>query len=381
MFRIVAGMLVGLALLSACGGQAEATHTPIPALVGQKADFDQSLIDQATHMLYVADVALKSVDVFDAGQPKPRLVTSIAVGGNAKGLTIARDLKKVFAGLSGGRLAVIDADPASAHYGSLLTNITFPFKGTVDLVEYDPDQHLVWAASSEDHSLSYVDVIRNRWLGKITLDKGLEQPRYNPADRMVYLDNADANLIYRIDPRQRTVVQEWPIGVPCSPAGMAINPKTSEAMLGCNGKDVARTVVFNLREGRYIRSFTEVASADQVIFDEKAGRFLVAGVGTGHSAIGIYSASPIKFLNLIPTRASTRSVAYDEASKRVYTPVARHGQEGVSSFPLPEPAPEPNPLLIPLAFLLVLVGIGLVIWYFGRKRARARRLAGRPDFS
>ncbi len=379
MFRLLATLLVGLFLLVGCGSGA--THISIPALEGKKADFDQSLIDQSTHRLYVADVALKSVDVFDATKPEPHFIRSIGVGSGSKGLALASDLKKVFAGLSSGRLAVIDGDPGSAHYGTLLTTIRFPFTGALDLIEYDPEQHLVWAASSADHSLSYVDVVRNRWLGKITLAKGLEQPRYNPADRMLYLDNGDANVIYKIDPRQRTVVSTWPVGVACTPTGMAINPKTGEAMLGCSSKDVARTVVFNVTQGRFIRSYTEVSAADQVIFDEKAGRFLVAGLGSGKSSVGVYAASPIKFLNVITTSASTRSVAYDEANRTVYTPVAKHGQEGVSSFPLPDPAPEPNPLLVPLVCLVALVGFGLVIWYVGRRRARARELAGRPAFS
>lgn len=374
-------MVAGLFLMTGCGGADGATHTAIPALSGKKADFDQSLIDQATHRLYIADVALQSIDVFDVSQPPARYVNSVAIGGEAKGLALARDLKEVFAGVSGGRLAVLDADPGSAHYGTLLTMIKFPFSSTVDLVEYDPEQHLVWAASGSDHSVSYVDVIRNRWLGKITLDQGLEQPRWNPADHMLYLDSGDANVIYRIDPRQHTMLKRWPIGVDCIPSGMAINPKTGEAMLGCAKADAARTIVFDINRGRLLRSYTEVSAADQIIFDESAARFLVAGLGSGRSTIGVYAGAPIKFLNIVTTSAGTRSVAYDESTRRLYTPVSRHGQEGVSGFALPEPAPDPNPLLVPLVCLVALVGFGGVVWYFGRKRARARKLAGRPLFS
>lgn len=381
MLRVLAGLLVGLFLVTACGGSDGATHTPIPALSGKKADFDQSLIDQATHRLYVADVALNSVDVFDVTQPQARLVDSVAIGGGAKGLALAKDLKKVFAGMSGGRLAVIDGDPGSAHFGTLLTTIKFPFTSTIDLIEYDPEQHLVWAASGSDQSLSYVDVIRNRWLGKINLDKGLEQPRWDAADRMLYLDSGDANVIYRIDPRQHAVLNTWPIGIDCIPSGMAINPKSGEAMLGCAKADAARTLVFDINRGRLLRSYTEVSSADQVIFDEAAGRFLVAGFGSGRSTIGVYAAAPVKFLNIVTTNAGTRSVAYDESSHRLFTPVSRHGQEGVSSFLLPDAAPDPDPLLVPLICLAALVGFGGVVWYFGRKRARARKLAGRPLFS
>ena len=38
-------------------------------------------------------------------------------------------------------------------------------------------------------------------------------------------------------------------------------------------------------------------------------------------------------------------------------------------------------LVYPLIYLLILVAVGVLVWYYGQKRARARRLAGRPLYS
>jgi imidazoleglycerol phosphate synthase cyclase subunit len=84
---------------------------------------------------------------------------------------------------------------------------------------------LLWAAAADDGMLFKVDAIRNLVVGRLTLLPGLEQPRYDATEKAVFLPDQGKNLIYKIDPARLAVVAQWNIGVPCAPAGMAIDAK------------------------------------------------------------------------------------------------------------------------------------------------------------
>ncbi len=51
---------------------------------------------------------------------------------------------------------------------------------------------------------------------------GLEQPRYNPADGMVYLTSSGQNAILQFDPTGDVFVKTFAIGTKCDPNGIAI---------------------------------------------------------------------------------------------------------------------------------------------------------------
>ena len=81
------------------------------------------------------------------------------------------------------------------------------------------------------------------------------------------------------------------------------------------------------------------------------------------------------------TTSDSRAVAYDSAVKLVYTPSRHPGSVGLLSFPVPKAEAQLPSFLTPLLYLLILLSVGLVVWYYGARRARARRLAGRPGYS
>lgn len=374
---ILAACLLG----AACGTPGGLAHTEIPPLAGHPGSFDQATIDQAAEKLYLADGTLGAVDVFDVSQARPRYVTSIKVGHAPHGMALAPDLHKLFVGLDGGGVAVLEADPAARGVNTVLATIATSAKKNVDLVDYDPAAHVLWAASSDDGILTRIDAIRNLATSHMNLAAGLEQPRFNSGDHLLYLPNQARNVLYRINPDKLQVVQEWSLGVRCSPTGLGIDPKRQVAMLGCVDPGIAYTLEWNLAAGRVIRTFTEVANADQVVYDQASDLYLVAGSSNGTTSAGFFGGSPVAYRSSKLTHADTKAVAMDERSKVVYVPAAHPGDVGLISFALPPREVAAPPLLAPLLYLLPLVVVGLVVRYFGRKRERERRLAGRPQFS
>lgn len=381
MFRSLGGILVACLLGAACGTPGGLVHTAIPPLAGQRGSFDQATIDQAAEKLYLADGTLGAVDVFDVSQSPPRFITSVRLGHAPHGMALAPDLHKLFVGLDGGGVAVLEADPGARGVNTVLATIATSAKKNVDLVDYQPGAHVLWAASSDDGILTRIDAIRNLATGHMNLVAGLEQPRFNPADHLLYLPNQARNLLYQINPDKLEVAREWSLGVRCSPTGLGIDPRRQVAMLGCVDPGIAYTLEWNLATGRMIRTFTQVANADQVVYDPASDLYLVAGSSNGTTAVGFFGGSPAAYRSSKLTHADTKAVAMDDRTKVVYTPGAHPGEVGLISFALPPADVAAPPYLAPLLYLLPLVVVGFVVWYFGRKRERERRLAGRPQFS
>jgi DNA-binding beta-propeller fold protein YncE len=379
--RAFGAFLAGCLLLAACGTPAGLRHSEIPPLNGQKAAFDQATIDQATHRLYLADATLKSVDVFDVSGGQPHFLRSVKLGHAPHGLAVASDLHKVFVGIDGGAVAVIEGDPAAKNVNTVLATIRTSATKNVDLVDYDPTGHLLWAASSDDGILTRIDAIRNLALTQLNLPAGLEQPRYDSVDRFLYLPNMTKNLLYQIDAVNPAVVKQWDLGVPCGPTGMGIDAKRKVALLGCSDSSIAYTLEWDLAAGRLVRTFAQVGPADQVVYDLAYDVYLVAGASSGVTAIGFFGGAPVAYQSLKLTHADTRAAALDDASRVVFTPDAHTGETGLLSFALPAKETQAPPLLAPLLYLLPLVLVGLAVWYFGRRRQRQRRLSGRPMYS
>lgn len=365
----------------ACGTANQVTRTDIPPLGGAPATYDQSLIDPSGHRLYIADETDLGVDVFDVSQPQPRYLTTVKTGGAPKGLAAAPDLHKVFAGLNGGAVAVIEADPTSPRVDTLLTKIQTTAKTNVDLIEYDPVDRLLIAASGDDGLLTEIDAIRDVPVGHLSLPLGLEQPRYNRADRLVYLTSMKKNELYAIDLRQLKVVHTWPVGVPCGATGLAIDSSGSQAVIGCTDPKVAYSLVWSIHDARVTQTLTELADVDQAIYDPTAKRFFLAGAYSGKSAVGVYTDNPIQFQSVKITTSDSRAVAYDPARAILYTPGRHPGYVGLLSFSVPAAEARLPSVITALAYLLILLAVGVAVWYFGRKRAKARRVAGRPIYS
>jgi YVTN family beta-propeller protein len=381
MFRLGVLLAAACFALLACGTADQITRTDIPPLGGAPASYDQTLLDPSSHRLYIADGSDLGIDVFDVSTPKPRYLTTVKLGKVPKGLAVAPDLHKVFAGLDGGAVAVIEADPSSPRVDTLLTKVQTTAKTNVDLIEYDPVDRLVIAASGDDGLLTSIDAIRNVPVKHTSMPLGLEQPRFYPADKRIYLTNLIKNEVYAIDPRTLKVLNTWPVGVPCGATGFAIDPSDGQAVIGCTDPGVAYSLAWSLRDGKVTQTLTEVSDVDQAIYDPTAKKFFLAGSYSGKSAVGTYKANPLEYQAVKITNSDSRAVAYDPANKLLYTPGRNPGAVGLLSFPVPRGEAQLPSYVTPLIYALILLVVGVAVWYFGRRRAQARRLAGRPLYS
>ena len=101
----------------------ELKYTAVPE-AGAIKFVDTIEIDQEGHRLYAGDNWSGGVDVFDISSPDARFLKTIRIRGTFYGVCVAKDLNRVFVGLSGSRVAAIDIDPNSATADTVIASIT-----------------------------------------------------------------------------------------------------------------------------------------------------------------------------------------------------------------------------------------------------------------
>src|SRR5438067_2411997 len=124
-------------------------------------------IDQEAHRLYAGDNWAGGVDVFDISTPDAKYLKTIKTRGGFFGIAVAKDLRKVFVGLGGGTLGVIDIDPRSTAVDTFVARVDLGAKGSADLIEYVPSVGKVYAGMHGDKFVGVVDAGTHAVVAKI----------------------------------------------------------------------------------------------------------------------------------------------------------------------------------------------------------------------
>jgi DNA-binding beta-propeller fold protein YncE len=313
------------------------TLTPVPEAAIAK--FCDTLdIDHDRHILYLGNNWSGGVDVFDISSAQPSYSRTIKIRGRIYGIAVATNVGKVYVGVSGSVVAVIDINPQSDKANTVIARIDTGGTDITDLVDYDPLNKKLYAANHFEGFMVCIDATRDVVVGRVEgLGSGLEQPRFNPVDGMVYLTDNVNNVLHQIDPVSNQVVKTFEIADECYPCGMAINPGTNRALLACSNREHPHTVIWDLNEQRIDSVIEESGCGDGAIYDPTIDRFFFAAAGfAGGPVMGIFGGEPVRFLTNVPTAKGASWVAYDRRNRLVYAPVIEDGRPALSSFPLPE---------------------------------------------
>ena len=354
-------LAVGAALLSACGDSSVAINsTAIPAATGKTASIDVVEIDQAAHLLYVADRTDQGVDVFDIASPRARYLQTIAMPASPNGLAIAPELGRLFVGTSNGSVVIVNISTSSTAFGSVISLVKSGGH-SVDLLDYGAARQRVYAANSGEGKLVSIDASTGAVMATYTLGAvRLEQPRFDPADGMLYVTSPDADTLYRIDPSAGLLKDKFTLGG-CKPVGLAINPTTNKALMACH----KYTLAFDLGAGKLIGTFP-LGNSDIVTYDSNVDRFFVASLPHAQTpgSVGIFGGNPISYISSAVTNISGNSAVYDETNRVVYTPDVKAKKASLAGFAIPVP---PSGWLAFLSvawpYALILV-VGLLLFTF-----------------
>lgn len=302
-----------------------------------QAKFCDSLdIDQDAHLLYAGDNWSGGVDVFDIAGPEPKYLRTIGVRGRMFGLAVAPNLGKLFVGVSGSTVAAIELSSGGRSPGSEVVQIDTGGENHVDLIEYDPARARIYAANRFDRFLTVIDATTNQIVGRVSgLGRGLEQPRLNPSDGMVYLTDNKDNCLFQIDPEAGKLLRTFEIADPCYPNGLAINPKTNQALLGCSNRENPHTVFWDLTKQEIGTVVGGCGCGDGAIYDPTVDRFFFAAAGFNRGpVISIFAGDPVQLLSNVPSAQGAGWVGYDRTNNRVYAPAIVDAKPALLNFAL-----------------------------------------------
>lgn len=298
-------------------------------------------IDQEAHRLYMGDNWSGGIDVFDISSPMPKYVQTIrstAMRPTYYGLCVAKDLNKLFVAHGTSMVSVIDIGPTSAPSDNVVVTLNTGGRMQADLIDYDPVHKKVYVANRNEGFMTSIDAVNNKIAAKIEgLGGALEQPRFNPADGMVYLVSNSDNVIHQIHPMTDQLVHTFDIGDECNPNGLAINPETNQALLACNNKKRPHTIIWDFKKQKVASVIEECGCGDGAVYDPVADRFFFAASGFPSGPVmGIFGGDPVGFRANVPTQAGASWVAFDQTHKLVYAPAIQDGKPALISFPLPD---------------------------------------------
>jgi WD40 repeat protein len=296
-------------------------------------------IDQDAHRLYQGDNWAGGIDVFDLRTKAAAYLKTIRIrSGGIYGVCVAKNVDKVFAGLQGSAVAVIDIDPASKTFDSVVARIEIGGRGTADLIDYDPVPRKIFIASHADGYFISIDATTNTIVTRLEgLGTELEQPRFNRGDGLVYLAGRDENAIHIIDPATDRLIATHQLDDPCRPNGLAIDPERGMILLVSSNAEKPHTVIWDISTRKIAARFDESGRGDGAIYVAKIGRFLAAHSGfPAGPVVGVFGGSPVRFLGNIPTTRGASWVSYDETNDVVYTPGYLDGRPALMGFALPQ---------------------------------------------
>jgi len=327
-----------LAVLPANTTNVTLVKVEIPPIKGKTASIDIIEIDQAAHMMYVTDRTDNGLDIFDVSTPTAKYLKTIDLGSGPNGVTVAVNVKKVFVTTNDSNVSIIDIDPASAKFNTVIAKLNTGGKGRADETDYDSVDKKLYAANSDDGIVTVIDAVTNTIIKKFeNMGEGLEQPRYNPADGMMYLTSSGQNALFQFDPTKDVLVKKFDVGVPCDPNGLGINPTTNQALLGCSNKKTQQGVAWDLKAGKVIATFDQAGAGDAVFYSAKADRFYWGASNYYRGGqMAIFSGNPIKFITNVPTAVGAHGVAFDETNNIIYTQDQLPNEGALFAIPLPK---------------------------------------------
>ena len=358
---LASGFLAASLMLVACGSVATAPsigHTKVPALGSNAASFDAVEIDQAAHRLYAADRTDGGVDIFDVSSPSAQYLKTVQIS-DANGIAVAPDLGEVFVGTANG-VSVIDVKAGSPTADTLIKQIRTGAAG-VDLIDYAPSVHRLFASNGIHGTVSVVDTTTNTVAAVFKVGYALEQPRFNPADGMLYVPSPDAGALFQLDATTGAIKNK--IVISGCGRGLAIDPKLDDALVACS----SYVALVDLHSPIKITTFPDVSGGDVVSFDAQVDRFFVAAPNAKPTTVGIFGGNPVAYIASVDTGAGSNSAVFDETNRLVYAPDTRAGTAGLDSFSMPSGDLSLNASWSDIAILAVLlVAVAVVMLLVGR---------------
>jgi YVTN family beta-propeller protein len=274
--------------------------------VGGIGGWDYLTVDESGQRVFVSHET--QVEVIDLASNS--VIGKIRDTPGVHGIALAEDAGRGF--ISNGQASTVTIFDLK----SLAAVSQVPTGKKPDAIVYDPSTHRVFAMNGGSDSSTVIDAVSGKVIGTIALGGG---PEFAAADGLgsIFANLEDQNQTLRIDARDMTVKNRWPLA-PCErPSSMAIDRAQHRLFIGCRSKVMA---VVNSDTGSVIATLPIGDHVDASAFDAATGLVFNS---TGEGTIDVFHQdSPDKYsaVQRIPTHAGSKTMALDAKTHELLVP-------------------------------------------------------------
>jgi DNA-binding beta-propeller fold protein YncE len=304
--------------------------------IGGTGGWDYLLADPGAHLLYLTHGP--RVEVIDTQTGKP--VGAITGMKGTHGVALDSEGKVGYISDGGGNAVVVFDRKTFA------TLATIPAGTNPDGIVFEPVTKTVWAFNGRSKNATVIDAGTRQVVATIDLPGRPEFPQADGKGN-VFDNIEDKNMIVKLDAHSKTLVATWPLTGCESPSGLAIDTAHHRLFPVCDGKTMG---VVDAESGKQIATAAIGDGPDAAGFDAKQ-QLAFSSNGEGSLSV-VDAAHGYKTIETLPTERGARTMAYDDATDRVYLVTAQYG-------PRPEATtanPHPRPTVVPDTFEVLVIG-------------------------
>ncbi len=304
--------------------------------IGGAGGWDYLTADPSTHMLYVTHG--QRVEVLDTTTGK--VVGAITGLKGTHGVALDPDGKVGYISDGAANQVVIFDRKTFATVG------TVPAGTNPDGIAYEPVTKTVWAFNGRSKDVTVIDTAKRSVVATIALPGKPEFPQADGKGN-VFANVEDKSVIVKLDAKTNKLTETYPVTGCDSPSGLAMDQEHARLFAVCDGKKMG---VMDAKTGKVLANPTIGDGPDAAGYDSK-DQLAFSSNGEGTLTV-IDAKNGFTPMQTVQTQRGARTMAYDEATDRVYLVTAEFG-------PRPEPTaanPRPRPAVVPDSFMVLVVG-------------------------
>jgi YVTN family beta-propeller protein len=313
---IFVGVLAVAGLMAAASpsGYRLASQTQVPGTGG----WDYLTVDAAARRVYISHAT--QVEVLDADTQK--LVGTIPDTQGVHGIALAPGVGRGF--ISAGKAdTVVVFDLKTLKVISKVKTGKKP-----DAIIFDPATNLVFAMNGGSDSTTAIKAADGSVAATIELGGG---PEFSVADGAgkIWVNLEDKSELVEIDSKSLKVANRWPVAPCASPSSMAFDATNRRIFIGCRNHLMA---VADADTGKIVASYPIGDHVDASAYDPET-KLVFNSLGEGSIAVFHQeSADEYTALASIPTAQSSKTMALDVKTHRLYVPSLQAGQFSILVF-------------------------------------------------
>ncbi len=202
---------------------------------------------------------------------------------------------------------------------SLKITREIPAAPDADAIAFDRLTGHVFVIDGDPKSITVIDPKSDTPIATINAGEKLEYAE-GDGHGSIYVAGVETGNLLKVDARTNTVVGRWPTTGCTHPHGLAFDPRTNRAFMGCSNSVM---VVVNGLNGRMVATLPIGRGNDAVAFDPVRKRVFSSNGSDGTiSAYQEISADRYRDLGSIVTKVSGRTMSLDPKSGDLFVAAA-----------------------------------------------------------